>query len=449
MLFKNWKSLVENGNTPDLKKTREDILNILTSALDAVDPYKSVKSKFKEETFVLEKKLVDLSKYKNIYLVGFGKASVGMAQAISDSIDVKNGVVVTNDPHHKVNDKNISTFIGGHPLSNKNSIKGTNKILKIINKCNEKDLLFVLISGGGSALLCKPRISLEDLQLLTNLLLESGANINEINTIRKHLSFVKGGQLVESLKCRVISLILSDIVGDPIQFIASGPTFPDSTTFNDAKNILKKYNLWEKIPINAKNVIKKGIKGEIIETPKSDNPIFEKVTNQIVANNKIACKAAVDKANKLGYKGILLTTSLVGEAKEIGKFLVDKAKNYTNNQEKTVFISGGETTVKIIGSGEGGRNQEMVLSGMENLDNTDLVFASFATDGIDGKCDAAGAIADGFSYKKASDLGLDPNKYLKENDSYNFFKKLNDMFITGPTGSNVMDIQILIKSNYY
>ena len=441
MLFKNRKQIIENGQTPKLKKIRGDVLDILSFALDAVNPYKAVKSRFNRGKIVLEDGEIDSSNFENVYLVGFGKASVGMAQATCDSINIKRGVVVTNDPDNSVQNNCITTLVGGHPISNQNSINSAEKIIEIIKECGKKDLLIVLISGGGSALLCKPRISLKSIQQTTDLLLKSGADINEINTIRKHLSFVKGGQLITYAKCRVVSLIVSDIVNDPMEFIASGPTYPDSTTYNDAQNILFKYILWEKLPSEARRIIKSGIRGDIPKTPKNGDPVFENVHNFIVANNEIACNAAETKAKELGYEPVLLTTSLTGEAKDVGRHLIETGRK--TNGEK-IFISGGETTVTIRGNGKGGRNQEMILGSIKNLDGKDTVFASFATDGIDGKSGAAGAIADGFSLKRARKRNLDPDRYLMNNNSYEFFSTLGDLFITGPTGTNVMDIQIII-----
>jgi len=447
MLFKNHKKIIDNGQTHELKNARKDILEILTYAINAVDPYKTVKSKFNGEKIIIQSKIINITDFENVYLIGFGKASVSMAQAVCDSIVIKKGIVITNDSNKKVKSSRIITHVGDHPITSQNSIKGTNEILDMVKNCNENDLLIVLISGGGSALFSKPRTSLKDIQKTTDLLLKSGANINEINTIRKHISFVKGGQLVDFVKCQIISLIISDIVNDPIEFIASGPTYPDSTTFLDAKNILKKYKLWKKIPLSVRNLIDDGISKKISETPKKDNPIFNRVTNFIIANNEIACRAAEEKAKKLNYKTMLLTTSLEGEAKDIGKFLVEKAINYTTEKKKLLFIAGGETTVTIKGDGKGGRNQEMVLGSVYELSNKDVVFSSFATDGIDGISKAAGAIADGYTFSKAQRRNIDYKNYLINNNSYEYFNKLNDLLITGPTGNNVMDIQIIIKLN--
>ena len=446
MLFRNREQIIKNGKTPELKKIRKDVLDILDSVLDAVDPYKAVKSRFNSDKIVFEEVSIDISDFDNVYLVGFGKASVGMAQAVCDSVDVKEGVVVTNDPNSQVRSDNVVTIVGGHPLPDQGSIDGAEKILSVVEKCNDCDVLIVLISGGGSALLSKPRVCLEDLQSVTSLLLKCGADINEINTIRKHLSLVKGGQLTAASNGVVISFIISDIIGDPMSFIASGPTYPDSTSFADAKSVLERYDLWEKIPLSVKKVVDDGVKGVIPDTPNKDDVVFKNVFNFIVANNGIACKAAERKARNLGYKTMLLTTSLDGEAKEKGRFLVDKVLNYMNSERKLVFISGGETTVTIHGDGKGGRNQEMILGSVRELFEKDVVFASFATDGVDGMSDAAGAIADGFTLSRAQRKDLDPDVFLRDNNSYEFFKNLDDLFMTGPTGTNVMDVQIVIRT---
>jgi len=445
MLFKNQKQIIQNGQTTELKRVRKDILKILTSALNAVDAYNVVKKKFIGKNIALGSKKFDISDFENIYLIGFGKASVKMAQAICDSISIKKGAIITNEADKNVKKSCVNTLIGTHPVPDQKSIDATERLLDIAEKCEENDLLIVLISGGGSALFCKPRISLDDLQKVTDLLLKSGANIKEINTIRKHLSLVKGGHLAKLTKCTVISLIISDIIGDPIEFISSGPTYPDLTTYNDAKKILKKYKLWMKIPYSIRKTIDDGINEKIPETPKKDDQCFNKVFNFIVANNKIACKAAEKKSKELGYKTFLLTTILDGEAKEVGKYLVNQAINFKTNTKNLIFISGGETTVTVKGKGIGGRNQEMVLSSIYKLADKNVIFSSFATDGIDGMCNAAGAIADAYTLKRARKINLDPNMFLKENNSYEFFKNLGDYFNTGPTGTNVMDIQLLIK----
>ncbi|MFH1101660.1 MAG: glycerate kinase [Methanobacteriota archaeon] len=444
MLFKNYNRLIMNGSTPAIQKMRKDILDMCIAAVDAVNPYNVVKKVISRQKIKCDKKRIDLSQFHHLYVIGFGKASVGMAQAVVDLVPGVRGVVITNDPAAKIKGGHVEVILGGHPLPTKGSIVGTEKILSLIGQCDSRDCILVLISGGGSSLLCKPRIPLSDLQKTTDLLLKSGANIEELNTIRKHLSFVKGGLLATHTKAMMISLIISDIVLDPISSIASGPTSPDASTFADAKKILQNYGLWSKVPETVKQVIKKGIAGETPETLKKDNPVFEHVHNCIIANNKTACTAVVKKAKKLGYHTVLLSTSVIGEARTIGPYLIEKARQ-SLSPKKTVFIAGGEPVVTVQGSGSGGRNQELVLSCVEEIAGTKITMAAFATDGIDGNSDAAGALADGVTLQRAKKKNMDPTTFLKENNSYTFFTTLHDTLLTGPTGTNVMDIHLYIK----
>ncbi len=447
MLFKNYNQIVDNGKTPILKKIRKDILDVFSYAITSVNPYNSVKKVIQDNKIVINSRIFNISDFENVYLVAFGKASVGMSQAICDSIKIKEGVVITNNKESFVKDNNVSTYIGSHPIPNQKSIDATDKIISLMKKTKKNDLLIVLISGGGSSLLCKPRIPLKDLQLTTDLILKSGLNIYEVNTIRKHLSFMKGGQLTSYTNCTIIALIISDIIGDPLSFIASGPTYPDDTNFIDCKNILKRYNLYNNLPNSVKKIIDDGIKNKISDTIKKENFVFHKVNNFIIANNKIACNAAKKKAEKLGYKTIILTTQLTGESKDKGKFLIKEVKRYSDTSKKLMFISSGETTVTIKGNGKGGRNQEIVLNAIGELKDSDILFASIGTDGIDGNSDAAGAIADRFSFEKALERNINLDKFLEDNNSYEFFKKIGDILYTGPTGTNVMDLQILVKIN--
>jgi glycerate-2-kinase len=365
-----------------------------------------------------------------------------MARAVCDTLQIKKGIVITNEMGNRVQHHNVKTLVADHPIPTERNLEATDQALSMINRCEEEDLLIVLISGGGSALFCKPRIPLADLQKLTDSLLKSGADIKEINTIRKHLSYVKGGQLVRLAKCEISSYIISDVVGDPLEFIASGPTVPDSTTYNDTKDILRKYNLWDSVSLSVRDLINRGINGELPETPKPGEAIFERVSNKIVANNSKACMAIKDKSEELGYRSTILSTELTGETREVGKRLIDYARKM---RAGTVLIAGGETTVKVRGFGKGGRNQEMVLSVVENIADTDFLFSAFATDGIDGNSDAAGAIADGYTKERAKERRMKIEDYLQNNDSYHFFKGLDDLLITGDTGTNVMDIYLLMS----
>jgi hydroxypyruvate reductase/glycerate 2-kinase len=446
MIFKNQEQIIKNGQTPGIKNARRDILEILDSAIKTVNPYDLVKSKFHDKKIIINTEKIDINDFENIYLISFGKASVGMAQAVCDSVKIKKGAIITNELARKVKDDNVTTLIGTHPIPTQENINQTSKLINIAKNCKKKDLLLVLISGGGSSLLCKPRVNITDMGFVTDLLLKSGANIMEINTIRKHLSHVKGGLLASITKCTTVSLIISDVINDPIGFIASGPTFPDSTTYRDAQEILKKYDLWIKIPDPAKKVISDGIKGLIPETPKKDDSVFKKVFNFVIGNNDILCKAVQKKAKKMGYKTVMITNKIDGEARETGKYIVERSCNCKYSQKNIAFISSGETTVTLKGKGKGGRNQELILGSMKSLADKDIVFASFATDGIDGNSDAAGAIADKYSLARANEKNLEIDKILEDNNSYEFFKKLEDLLITGTTGINLMDVQILLKT---
>ena len=442
--FNDREILVDNGKTRELQNARRDALNILLSAVNAVDPYKVVTSRFTEHMLVFQSQQFDIDSYKNVFLAGFGKASVSMAQAVCDMVPIK-GMVLTNDSQALVKHTMVKTIHGTHPLPSESNVNGTKMMLELVKNCGKDDLLIVLISGGGSALLCNPSIGLHDLQKTTDLLLKSGATIQEINTVRKHLSYVKGGQLVKEAKCTVVSLIISDVVGDPLEFIASGPTCPDRTTYNDAKHVLEKYRLWEVVPHDVRHHIEKGVNGEISETPKENDSLFKNVHNFVVANNNLVCEAASGQARKLGYESQVLSTSLTGESRDVGNNLINRAKKIGRGcTRKTALIAGGETTVTIKGKGKGGRNQEMVLAAVNEIADEKMVFASFATDGIDGNSDAAGAIADGNTFLRAKEKKLNPEYYLKNNDSYAFFKQLNDLFISGLTGTNVVDIQLIL-----
>jgi len=445
MLFENEDELIENGRTETVRKKRGDILKILSSAVESVDPYTILATRFRNKEILLDGYTLDPFSFNNIFLVGFGKASVEMAQLVCDRIPIKKGVVITNDPSKKVNHPFVQTIAGGHPFPDENSILGTEMIESIIKECTPIDLLIVLISGGGSSLLCHPHVPLKDMQQTTKLLLRSGATISEINTIRKHISHVKGGNLIKDVSCTVVSLIMSDVVNDQLEFIASGPTCGDDTTYEDTNSILKKYDLWHTIPDSVRNVITQGLEGLIHETLSKDDKRFLKVHNVIVANNATACKKALDKARELGYTPFLLSSAIVGEAKDIGRDLERRARKLFQNTKVNLYIAGGETTVSVRGRGRGGRNQEIVLSVVEQIQGTDHVFVSFATDGVDGMSPAAGAIADGCSFERALNQQMNPNEYLRENDSYTFFNALHDVLITGPTGTNVMDIQLIIK----
>jgi glycerate-2-kinase len=325
-------------------------------------------------------------------------------------------------------------------------------MLEIAEQANEDDLIICLISGGGSSLMPLPRgaVSVADKREITNALLKCGATINEINTVRKHISDFKGGWLAKkAYPATVLNLILSDVVGDPLDFIASGPTVPDSTTFSDAINVLKKYSLWDTTPVAIRKVLSDGEKGLIPETPKAGDKIFKKVFNVVVGNNRFASLAACEHLKSEGLNTLLLTATLEGEARHVGVMLASIAHEVLASgnpiPKPSGIVAGGETTVTVSGKGLGGRNQEIALAAAQKLNRMNgVVVASISTDGVDGPTDAAGAISDGKTIARASELRLTPEKYLLENDSYHFFSKLGDLIFTGPTGTNVNDISVIV-----
>ena len=348
--------------------------------------------------------------------------------------------------------RRIEVNEAGHPVPDEAGLLGAEKVKGVLGLTGESDLVVFLLSGGGSALLPSPApgLTLDDKQRLTQLLLESGADIREINSIRKHISAVKGGQLARlAFPSTLVSLILSDVIGDRLDSIASGPTVPDGTTFADCLQILEKYDLTRKIPTAVLDHLEKGARGEIEETPKAGDPAFARTQNLIVGSNIQALLAAEEKAKALGYNCYVLSSSIEGETREIARMHAALAQEVLASghpvRRPACLISGGETTVTIRGSGLGGRNQEFALAAAVALDGlTDVVVLSGGTDGTDGPTDAAGAIADGATVGRARTLGLEATDYLRENDSYHFFEPLGDLLMTGPTLTNVMDLRVVL-----
>ncbi len=438
-------------------KLRSDAVTIFKAGLKAVDPVNAVKKKLKREgnILTLEGRTYSLKDYKNIYVIGMGKAAASMASAIEDILGGRITTGVVNVKYgHSVPLKIIKVNEAGHPIPDEKGLRGTQEIVELLNKSGSEDLVICLISGGGSALLPLPAadITLQDKQELTSALLNCGATIHEINALRKQISGVKGGRLAKlAYPSTVISLILSDVIGDNLDVIASGPTVPDTHSFHDCLDIVNKYGLKQEAHGAVIDYIEKGCAGGHEETPKPDDPAFERTQNVIIGSNIGAVRAANKKALELGYNSLILSTFIHGETEEVAKVhtaIAEEIISSGNPAEKPAcIISGGETTVTIEGTGQGGRNQEFVLAAaihIEGLKN--VVILSGGTDGTDGPTDAAGAIADGDTVSRAHDLGLDPYAYLCDNDSYNFFKPLGDLLITGPTHTNVMDVRVMLVS---
>ena len=423
---------------------------IMDAALAAVDPYPAV---LKDLNNLLPEK--DLSKFKRIFLVGAGKAGYPMAEAayryLGDRISA--GIVIVKDGY--ANSPQLSNRIriieASHPIPDQRGVDAADEIINLLKETQPGDLVICVISGGGSALLVSPvpGVSLGEIQGLTDLLLASGATINEINTLRKHLDQLKGGQLASSAApADVYSLILSDVVGDHLEVIASGPTTPDPSTYQDALDILAKYNLLDLISGSIKQHLTDGQQGKIDETPKSGEKLFSKTHNNIIASNHTAARAAVTQAEREGLNPLCLTNYLQGEAQHAGQFLGTILRQLANFDQPiprpACIIAGGETTVTVRGHGLGGRNQELALGAVGELEGLQQVFLiTLATDGGDGPSDAAGAVVTGNTLSRARSLNLDPQAYLDNNDAYNFFLPLDDLIRIGPTQTNVNDLTFL------
>lgn len=434
---------------------RASAKSIFQFSLKAVDPYYAIKEQVKlvEDTLWIKSSRYPLRDINRILVIGAGKASARMALAVEEILGprIHKGIVIIKKDHLVLLEI-IELVEGGHPLPDQRGMEGTKRIQKLISNLDENDLVICLISGGSSALLVSPSpgISLKGKKELTDQLLGCGANIKEMNTIRKHISQVKGGRLAQiAYPAHVITLILSDVIGDKIDSIASGPTAPDATTFLDCLKIIQKYKLKDKIPSSIYEHLKKGAQGKIEETPKPGDPIFKKVRNFIIGSNLQAREAAKQKAEELGFNTMILRRSVYGDTRRAAIKHANLAKKIQETGDPILppacLISGGETTVKVKGTGLGGRNQEFVLSGamkIAGLEN--VVILSAGTDGTDGPTDAAGAICDGKTIQRALQKGLDPKYYLDNNDSYHFFQKLGDLLKTGPTNTNVMDIHLIM-----
>jgi glycerate 2-kinase len=454
--IKNTEELLKNARSSLDLKARELAINALNAALEAVDPKFIIHSqvKVKDNTLKIGNLSLNLDEFKKIFVVGGGKASGCMAEALEEILGdrVKEGIINVPYACPPSKTRKIKLQHASHPIPDVSGVKGASQMLDLVSQAEKSDLIICLLSGGGSSLMPLPcsDVSLEDKRRVTDALLKSGATINEINTVRKHISGFKGGWLAKkAYPATVVNLILSDVVGDPLDSIASGPTVPDPTTFHDAIEILKIYGLWDKVPNSVKKVLSNGQKGFIPETPKPGDKIFTKVQNIVVGNNRTASLAAYSNFKKTGLNVLLLSSCLEGQAKDVGTMLVSVAKEIVASgnpvPKPAGIVVGGETTVTVLGKGKGGRNQEIVLGATLKMGIIDgAVIASISTDGVDGPTDAAGAMADGKTMFRSKELGLNPRNLLEENDSYTFFSKLKDLIFTGPTGTNVNDVSVIV-----
>ena len=452
-VIKGLDGLVERGVSEGDRRARRVALESLDEAFEMVDPYKLLRSRVRREgdRLIVKGRVYDLASYGRVLVVGFGKAGSLMAKALEDILGDRIDGGLVNVPYGtSLRLERIELNEAGHPKPDENGLKGAKRILELVSNLSERDLVLVLISGGGSSLLPLPAdgITLEEKGELSMELMKRGADIRELNTVRKHLSMVKGGWLAKRAKpAKVVSLIMSDVVADPLDVIASGPTVGDKSTFEDAFKVLKKYGLWDEASPSVRRRIERGLEGLEAETPKPWDEDMKRVDNLLIGNNELICKALCSALERRGVRCEHLTSCLEGEAREAGKFVSSLVQQLgLSGRHGVAYVLGGETTVTVRGSGVGGRNQELALASAFKLDGIDsCLVVSVGSDGIDGVSEAAGALADGTTLKRARELGLDPLAYLSNNDSYAFFSKLGDAIITGPTGNNLNDVILALR----
>lgn len=464
--------------TPPMKPTSElrgQALEIFYHALGAVDPARLVRERVgrgtlqRAPTLKIDSKSYALKEFNGVYAVGFGKASAPMAQALEEILGgwLKGGIVVVKEGH-ALPLKKIKILESGHPVPDRRSQEAAMTLLDWANTRvqklkgsrvqgagplpTKKALVFCLVTGGGSALLCAPPgdISLEEVKTVTSLLLASGAEIKEVNTVRKHLSLIHGGRLARALyPAVVINLVVSDVVGDVLDMVSSGPTLPDPSTYKGALEIVSKYGLAKRLPERVYEYLKRGVSGEVEETPKGGDVCFRDVHTFLLGSNMRALEAAKEKAIELGYNTLILGSSFTGEAREVARVFSSKARECKRSgnplSEPACLLAGGETTVTIRGNGKGGRNQEFALASAMEIEGLEgVVILSGGTDGNDGPTEVAGAVVDGTTCRRARAHGMEPEDFLMRNDSHTFFCRLGDHIITGPTRTNVMDIMLCL-----
>lgn len=435
---------------------RRDAAAIFRAGLAAVHAGQAVHNHLSLKAGVLRAgdKRFPLRDYDRIFLIGVGKAASAMSAAVVEVLGgrLTRGILVTKHGHVGKGTERLEVIEAGHPIPDEAGLRAATQIAHLLRELNARDLLLVAISGGASALLPspKPPVTLRAKQKTTDLLLRAGAHIGEVNAVRKHLSLLKGGQLASlAYPATVVSLLLSDVMGDVLEVIGSGLTAPDGSTFADALAVLQKYSLEKRVPAAVRRHLELGAEGLLPETPKKGSLIFENVHNLVVASNGIALHAAAAEAKRLGYRTLILSSTIAGETRNVASVHAQILREIVCTghpiARPACILSGGETTVVVRGHGKGGRNQEFALAaaleiaGLENA----LVFSG-GTDGTDGPTDAAGALATGETIPRATTAGLDPSLHLADNNSYAFFDSLGDLVKTGPTGTNVMDLHILL-----
>lgn len=423
------KQLIHNKELLAINPLREKAFKIIEAGLSAIDTREAIAKNFriKKNFLFIKEKIYDLTKYRKIYLVAVGKDAYAAAIEIKKTLGdrLANGVVLSLRPE-KI--KGLQTFQCTHPHPSLNNVEATKKVIELVRSTEEDDLILVVISGGGSAMLTAPyKITYEDKALIADTLMNSGANIEELNIVRKHLSEIKGGRLAAlAYPSQVVTLIFSDVIGNDLSTIASGPTVIDHTTVTDAKEVLKKHHILDKVSFAEL---------DLIESPK-DLRFFQRVDNILIMDNEVATQAMEKTARDLGYSIRVYANNLKGNAHEVGKKLLQEGKKWE------ALIAAGETTVEVVGDGIGGRNQEMVLANLKNVKDDQLLVA-VGSDGHDHS-DFAGAICDSYTLKKAKEMGLNPKDYLENNNSFYFFKQLGEGIETGLLESNVADLMLVL-----
>ncbi len=441
---------------PPITRLRRDAIEIFRAGLVAADAQNAVRKhlSLRSGHIRVGSVHVSLNDFDRIFLIGVGKAAAQMAAAIAQILGgyLTRGIVVTKHGHATSRPHGIEVIEAGHPIPDHAGFEAASAIERLLRELNARDLVIVAISGGASALLSAPAppITLDVKQKTTDLLLRAGATIHELNAVRKHISALKGGQLASlAYPATVISLVLSDVIGDRLDVIGSGPTAPDPSTFSDALEVLRKFSLTKSVPAAVRKRLERGVRGEIHETPKPGDPLFTRVHNFVIGSNRLALEAAAQEAKARGFRPLILSSTIEGEARAVARthaqILREVVVSGNPVRPPACILSGGETTVIVQGKGKGGRNQEFALAAALEIDGLPhLAMLSAGTDGTDGPTDAAGAIATGDTIRRARQRGLDPARHLAENNSYAFFDSLGDLVKTGPTGTNVMDIHLLL-----
>ncbi|MFX0182642.1 MAG: glycerate kinase [Candidatus Hodarchaeota archaeon] len=464
MNIHNFDELIEFSTSDTGKKARQLLLDSFKIAVDAVDPYKIVFNNLSIDYKNAVLTVMDDEyriKERKIWVIGAGKAVGHMTEALEavlKGLDLRGVICVPIGVKQSLILRQIECLECTHPLPSEENIQNTKRVMKLVDKIDPDDLVIALISGGGSSIWSAPilPITIDDLISLNKLLIHSGMTIHEINTIRKHVSLIKGGRLSEIISAEIIVLVLSDVIGDNLEIVASGPFYRDPSTFQDAKNILIHFKLWnDSLPSSIRFVIDQGIEGVVSETPKQSNQVFKKVHHYILGSNELACKAILKHAKKIGIKTVYDPILKNGDARELGRFYARNHLNWKKDQKHPLLlISGGEPTVEVRGSGIGGRNQEVAGAYLQFIMTSqgdflrDVSFLAVGTDGIDGNSQYAGTLIDETTVVITKQKNLDLLTYQKNNDLSSFFEFIGGSLVfTGPTGTNVMDLHLTLLNS--